>query len=79
MFTHLTNSFEGVNSIWIKDMVAKADSSIELTGYSMYRQRIPRIANMFEQATLQSVDVETIRGKDVFRFILVIKKIDADK
>ncbi len=79
VFTHLTNSVEGVNSVWIKNMVAKADSTIELTGFSMYRQRIPRIANMFEEATLQSVDVETIRGKDVFRFILVIKKIDADK
>lgn len=79
VFTHLTNSVEGVNSIWIKDMVARADSAIELTGYSLYRQRIPRIANMFEVATLQSVDVENIRGKDVYKFILVIKKIDADK
>lgn len=79
VFTHLTNSVEGVNSVWIKDMVAKADSTIELTGYSVYRQRIPRIATMFEEATLQSVDMENIRGKDIYRFILVIKKIDADK
>jgi hypothetical protein len=79
VFTHLTNSFEGVNSVWIKDMVARVDSSIELNGYSVYRQRIPRIATMFEEATLQSVDMENIRGKDVYRFNLVIKKIDADK
>lgn len=79
VFTHLTNSVESVNSVWIKDMVAKADSSVELTGYSMYRQRIPRIASMFEEATLQSVDVENIRGKDVYKFILVIKKVDQDK
>ncbi|MEW5798612.1 MAG: hypothetical protein AB1728_06360, partial [Bacteroidota bacterium] len=79
VFTHLTNSVEGVNAVWIKDLVAKADSTIELTGYSLYRQRIPRISNMFEQATLQSVETENIRGKDVYRFLLTVQKVDADK
>ncbi len=79
VFTHLTNSVEGVNAVWVKDLVAKADSTIELTGYSLYRQRIPRISNMFEQATLQSVETENIRGKDVFKFLLIVQKVDADK
>lgn len=79
VFTHLTNSVEVVNSVWVKDLVAKADSSIELTGYSVYRQRIPRITNMFEKATLQSVEIENIRGKDVYRFVLLIKKVDEDQ
>lgn len=79
VFNHLTSSVENVNSVWIKDLVAKADSSIELTGYTMYRQRIPRIANMFEKATLQTVDIENIRGKDVYRFVLSVRTVDADK
>ncbi len=79
VFNHLTNSVEGVNSVWVKDVVSKGDSTIELTGYSIYRQRIPRIANMFERATLQNVEIENIRGKDVYKFLLTIHKVDADK
>jgi hypothetical protein len=72
-------SVESVNAVWIKDMVAKGDSSIELMGYTLYRQRIPRIANMFANATLQTVDLENIRGKDVYKFILTIKNVEEDK
>lgn len=79
VFNHLTNSIEGVNSVWIKDLSSKGDSTIEMTGYTMYRQRIPRISNMFERAVLQNVDIENIRGKDVYRFLLVIKTFDAEK
>ena len=78
VLTHLTSSIEDVNSIWIKDLVSKPDGTIELTGYALYRQRIPRIVNMFEKATLQSVTMEKIREKDVHRFILTVQKIDAD-
>ncbi|MFA6456288.1 MAG: hypothetical protein WCW40_05645 [Bacteroidota bacterium] len=73
VFNHLTSSVESVNSIWIKDIAARGDSSMELTGYTLYRQRIPRIANMFENATLKTVDMESIRGKDVYRFVLVVR------
>lgn len=79
IFYHLTNSVEMVNSVWIKDIVSKNDGTIELTGYSVYRERIPKIATMFESATLQSVEIESIRGKDVYRFLLVIHKIDAEQ
>jgi len=79
VLTHLTTSVEGVNSIWIKDLVSRPDSGIELTGYALYRQRIPRIVNMFEKATLQRVDMEEIRGKDVHKFVLSVQRVDADK
>ncbi len=77
IFNHLTNSVENVNSVWVKDVVSNG-SKLELTGYSLYRQRIPRIANMFEKATLKSVDVEKIREKDVYKFFLTVDKIEAD-
>lgn len=79
VFTHLTTSVEDVNSIWIKDLVSRPDSSIELTGFALYSQRIPRIVSMFEKATLQSVDMQEIRGKEVHRFVLHVQKVDADK
>ncbi|NUN68724.1 MAG: hypothetical protein HUU02_03335 [Bacteroidetes bacterium] len=72
MFNHLTGTMESVNAVWIKDISARGDTSMNLTGYTVYRQRIPRIANMFENATLQAVDIENIRGKDVYRFNLVV-------
>lgn len=73
MFNHLTGSVESVNSVWIKDIIARGDSTLELTGYTIYRQRIPRIANMFDNASLQSVDMESIRGKDIYKFLLVVR------
>jgi hypothetical protein len=78
VFYHLTQSVENVNSIWIGDILTKADSTIELTGYTLYRPRIPRIANMFEKATLQSVELQEIRGTTVYKFILTIQKLDSD-
>jgi len=78
VFYHLTHSVEDVNSIWISDIASKPDSTIELTGYALYRPRIPRIANMFEKATLQSVELQEIRGKTVYKFVLMIQKLDSD-
>jgi DNA-binding ferritin-like protein (Dps family) len=78
VFYHLTHSVEDVNSIWIGDIASKADSTIELTGYALYRPRIPSIANMFERATLQSVELQEIRGKTVYKFVLMIQKLDSD-
>ncbi len=72
MFNHLTGTVESVNAVWIKDVTARGDTTLQMTGYTLFRQRIPRIANMFENATLQSVDIENIRGKDVYRFSLVV-------
>ncbi|MCK9408960.1 MAG: hypothetical protein WCX28_05535 [Bacteriovoracaceae bacterium] len=79
MFNHLTGSVESVNSVWIKDISARGDSTLELTGFTLYRQRIPRIANMFENATLQTVDIESIRGKDIYRFVLLVRSNVADQ
>jgi len=79
VFNHLTNSVDGLNSVWIKTIAARGDSSIELMGYTLYRQRIPRIANMFENATLQTVDMEKIREKEVYRFVVLINSFDANK
>lgn len=78
VFYHLTHSVEDVNSVWVRDILTRPDSTIELTGYTLYRPRIPRIANMFEKATLQSVELEEIRGKTVYKFVLTIQKLDSD-
>ncbi|MGA7162312.1 MAG: hypothetical protein WBZ48_15050 [Bacteroidota bacterium] len=78
VFYHLTQSVEDVKSVWIGDIITKPDSTIELTGYTLYRPRIPRIANMFEKATLQSVELQEIRGQTVYKFILTIQKLDSD-
>ncbi|MDP1677129.1 MAG: hypothetical protein Q8L88_09695 [Bacteroidota bacterium] len=79
VFNHLTNSVDGLNSVWIKTIAARGDSSIELMGYTLYRQRIPRIANMFENATLQTVDMDKIREKEVYKFVVLINSFDANK
>ena len=32
VFSYLTSSVDDVNSVWIKDVVARSDGSVELTG-----------------------------------------------
>ena len=78
VFYHLTTSVEDVTSPWIRDIISQPDKTIELTGYTTHRERIPRIANMFQKATLQSVELEEIRGKVVYKFLLLINKVDSD-
>lgn len=78
MFNHLTGKVEGISNVWIKDIVAKGDSSMELMGYTTMRQRIPRVANIFENATLQSVEIENIRGKDVYKFVITVRSISPE-
>ena len=78
-FYHLTTSVEDVNSLWIKQLTSNADGTMDMDGFTTSRQRIPRIANMFEKATLQSVMSDSLRGQDIYQFKFKVEKIDSEK
>jgi len=47
-----------------------------ISGRSIYRTRIPRLASLFERATLQAVRTGTIRDKIIYDFDLLVEQLD---
>jgi len=75
---YLANSVEDLNSLWIYSLKPddKDARNILISGRSIYRTRIPRIASIFEKATLREVRTITIRKKILYEFDIVIEKVD---
>ncbi|MCF7822727.1 MAG: LysM peptidoglycan-binding domain-containing protein [Candidatus Marinimicrobia bacterium] len=76
-FEHLLTALEEVNGVWFSDLQSM-DKGIELVGYSLYRNRIPRLIEYFEEAEISSVVPVDVRGKTVYRFSLSINSITSD-
>ncbi len=72
---YLANSVEDLNSLWIYDLKPEG-RSIVISGRAIYRARIPRIASIFESATLREVRTITIRKKILYEFDIVIDRVD---
>jgi Tfp pilus assembly protein PilN len=75
---YLANSVEDLNSLWIYNLRPddKDAKNIIISGRSIYRTRIPRIASIFERATLKEVRTITVRKKILYEFDIVIEKVD---
>ncbi|HTY36750.1 MAG TPA: hypothetical protein VMH23_06550 [Bacteroidota bacterium] len=75
---YLANSVEDLNSLWLY-RIQKDDQNpnvIRISGRSIYRTRISRLASLFERATLKSVRTTAIRDKIVYEFDLIVDQID---
>jgi hypothetical protein len=75
---YLANSIEDLNSLWIYSLKPDAGNSrkIVISGRAIYRTRIPRIASIFESATLKEVRTITIRKKILYEFDIVVDQVD---
>ncbi len=75
---YLATSVEDLNSMWIYRI--QPDNTVRthivISGRSIYRTRIPRIASIFERATLREVRTRTVRDKIVYEFDIVVEKVD---
>ena len=67
-----------VNGLWFKDVNIKS-SGIEITGYSIYRNRIPLFIKRFPRASIESIAPTEIREKVVYQFKVVIENITQDE
>jgi Tfp pilus assembly protein PilN len=72
---YLANSVEDLNSLWIYNLRVEG-RNIVISGRSIYRARIPRIASIFESATLREVRTITIRKKILYEFDIVVDRVD---
>lgn len=74
---YLGNSIDDLNSLWIYRISRGPQAgSLLLSGRAVYRTRIPRLASIFEKATLRSVKTATIRDKIVYEFEMVVDQVD---
>lgn len=65
----VNRGIDNIDSIWITFMAEDLRTGvIDVQGYSLFRNRIPMIADMFENAVLVDVSRATIREKDVYSF-----------
>jgi Tfp pilus assembly protein PilN len=72
---YLANSVEDLNSLWIYNLRPDGRNII-ISGRAIYRTRIPRIASIFEKATLKEVRTITVRKKILYEFDIVIERVD---
>ena len=75
---YLANSVEDLNSLWIYSLKPdeRNPKNILISGRAIYRSRIPRIASIFERATLKEVRTITIRKKILYEFDIEIEQVD---
>ncbi|MEX0602672.1 MAG: hypothetical protein WD295_04975 [Bacteroidota bacterium] len=75
---YLAYSVDDLNSLWVYRIGQSNDppGSIVISGRSIYRTRIPRLASLFEKATLRAVRTTTIRDKIVYDFDLLVEQVD---
>ena len=70
----LTKGVEDLKGMWITELRAGRDGSMNITGYALYRARIPRIAALFDNSTLAKVEVKEIREKSppVYNLLITV-------
>jgi len=64
-----------LNSLWLTNIVTTPDGGMEISGFALYRSRIPKFAALFDKATLRQIAVKEIRDKRVYEFNLYIPDI----
>lgn len=72
-FAILNNGIDAVNNSWITSMT-ESDGKVSLQGYTLYRTRIPEIVNIFDEATLMTVNYEELREQQVYHFLITVDR-----
>jgi Tfp pilus assembly protein PilN len=68
----LNDGIQSVGSTWLTSFSQSGDGTF-IQGYTLYRNRIPGIVNIFDEATLLSVNNEEMREKQVYTFSILIQ------
>jgi len=72
-FNMLDRGIKQVKSSWISSL-SESNKGTFVQGYTLYRNRIPKIVNIFDEATLLSVDDEEMRDNTVYKFSILVEK-----
>ncbi|NGP87990.1 PilN domain-containing protein [Fodinibius halophilus] len=74
----LNRGMRNVGSSWLASFTQNSSGEVSLQGYTLYRSRIPKIIDVFEDATLLDVQKELIREQNVYNFSISIKEFIAN-
>lgn len=67
-----------VQATWFTGM-QNNDDGASINGYTLYRNQVPNVVDIFAEATLMSVNIEEIREQEVYRFSIKVDKFTDDK
>jgi len=73
----INRAINEVNNIWLTKLSSRGNT-IEISGFSIYRNRIHRLAAKFIGANIRSVSPAQIRNKPVYLYQMVLNKIVAN-
>ncbi|MGD8749552.1 MAG: hypothetical protein PVI44_13895 [Balneolaceae bacterium] len=71
-FRILDQGVRNVKSSWITSF-SQTKQGAFIQGYTLYRNRIPELVNIFDEATLLSVNDEEVRDKQIYSFSIFVK------
>jgi hypothetical protein len=74
--TRGANKIRDLHSLWLTGVSTTNDGGMEITGISLYRNRIPMFAALFDKATLRLITVKEIRERRVYEFNLYVPDIE---
>ena len=66
-----------ISNIWLTS-VRSSDAHVNITGYSLTRQQVPMLANLFSDTNIHQVNETEIRGQDVYNFSMQVNSIRQD-
>lgn len=70
--TKATQATKRIGGIWITEIRSISNDKIALTGYSLYRSRIPIFSKRLGKTFLNKVEVQEIRERTVYKFDMEI-------
>ena len=73
----IDDGFKRISNCWLTSLRATNDG-LQIQGYSLYRNRIPEITDLFSDATLDNVTTEDMRELEVYRFAITVRKVVDD-
>lgn len=73
----INDGFKNIHGAWITSMQSSKNGLV-LEGYSLYRDRIPKITALFANATLKSVSITKIRKLQAYKYNILVKSVVSD-
>ncbi len=73
LLSSLSGSIRSVGSLWLTDVHETNGGMYYVQGFSEYRDRIPRFAELYPGSVLRKVAIADIRGKTVYDFQIDLK------
>lgn len=74
----VNEGIQNIRGVWFTNLNNDGDV-VRLEGYSLYRARIPRVVDVFDNATLLDVQIDEIRDREVFRFVMEVSDFASDE